>query len=363
MKGSRIIVRQLPKYLTESAFKDRFSEFGTVTDCRIIFKGERNRQFGFVGFREMKSAEHAVKSMNGAFIGTSKILVSYAKTKDQVKSKRGKEIKQSRRDRNSKKKPAKDLKKGSKITGKEDPKDEENPKNTGKPEDAEKTEKPVEIEEEKVELLGDRFLVKNLPFDVNEDDMRALFSKHGELKECILIRDPNYRSRGFGFVGFVKQSDAVASFEALHNQFCFGRILRMEKASAPRRDRFQTQTQEEINQNKIDQEKSSFKKFKKAELLKKIYDETNWNALFLNPNTILQKMSEKFGLKKTDILGKEVENGAVKLALCETEILQETKKFLEDQGLDVSIFERPMGQTERSISSFLVKNIPAKITK
>ena len=134
--------------------------------------------------------------------------------------------------------------------------------------------------------------------------------------------------------------------------------MRLAFASAPRRDNFQTKTE-----TKVEKEKTSFKKFKKAELLKKIYDQKNWNSLFINPNTVLAKMSEKFGLQKKDILGKEVENGAVRLALCETEILQETKGYLESQGVEIEVFEKEMGSCRRSEDTLMVKNIPQESTK
>ena len=98
-------------------------------------------------------------------------------------------------------------------------------------------------------------------------------------------------------------------------------------------------------------------------MLKKIYDQTNWNSLFLNPNTVLAKMADKFGLQKKDILGKDVENGAVRLALCEAEILQETRAYLESQNVDVSKFDLNMGSSVSSTKTLLVKNIPTQASR
>jgi multiple RNA-binding domain-containing protein 1 len=74
-------------------------------------------------------------------------------------------------------------------------------------------------------------------------------------------------------------------------------------------------------------------------------------------------MAEKFNLQKKDILGKEVENGAVRLALCETEILQETKAYLESQGVDLSKFEGEMATAVRSDTALMVKNIPTQASR
>lgn len=34
----------------------------------------------------------------------------------------------------------------------------------------------------------------------------------------------------------------------------------------------------------------------------KLNDTTNWNTLFLNPNTVLESISKKLGITKSDIL-------------------------------------------------------------
>ena len=39
-------------------------------------------------------------------------------------------------------------------------------------------------------------------------DLEALFSPHGQLKDCFIVRDPRSRQpKGFGFVVFKQQSD------------------------------------------------------------------------------------------------------------------------------------------------------------
>ena len=50
---SRIIVKNLPKHLTEERMRAHFAHDGKfqVTDAKIIRKGTKSRQFGFVGFK------------------------------------------------------------------------------------------------------------------------------------------------------------------------------------------------------------------------------------------------------------------------------------------------------------------------
>jgi len=59
-------------------------------------------------------------------------------------------------------------------------------------------------------------------------------------------------------------------------------------------------------------------------------------------------------VSKSDILDPESSNAAVKLALAETHVIQETKTYLESQGVLLACFS----SRARSDTTILVKNIP-----
>ena len=64
-------------------------------------------------------------------------------------------------------------------------------------------------------------------------------------------------------------------------------------------------------------------------------------------------------VSKADILNPEADNAAVKLALAETHVIQETRTFLEQHGVDFSALEiSGTRRTARSDRIILVKNIP-----
>jgi len=48
----------------------------------------------------------------------------------------------------------------------------------------------------------------------------------------------------------------------------------------------------------VQTERSSFKKEKRIDLMKNLKDETSWNALFLNPNTVMEHITAKFQISK-----------------------------------------------------------------
>ena len=75
-----------------------------------------------------------------------------------------------------------------------------------------------------------KLYVGNLPFNINEDDVRDLFEPHGTVHSVRLITDRETgRRRGFGFVEMDEQG-AVAAKEALDGTDFGGRNLRVDDA-------------------------------------------------------------------------------------------------------------------------------------
>jgi RNA recognition motif-containing protein len=80
--------------------------------------------------------------------------------------------------------------------------------------------------------------VGNLPFNVTEPDVRALFEQHGAVESVKLINDRETgKPRGFGFVDMA-QADAQTAIQALNGQQLGGRPLRVNEAQErPQRPR------------------------------------------------------------------------------------------------------------------------------
>ncbi|PKC74288.1 hypothetical protein RhiirA1_515403, partial [Rhizophagus irregularis] len=77
---SRLIIKNLPKNLTDNKFREHFSSKGQVTDAKIIKTSDgRSRCFGFIGYRSEQEANDALKYFNNTFIFTSRITVERAK--------------------------------------------------------------------------------------------------------------------------------------------------------------------------------------------------------------------------------------------------------------------------------------------
>lgn len=77
---SRLIVKNLPKVVSEQKLKNLFGQKGTITDVQLKFKDGKFRQFAFIGYEKEESAQEAVKVFNETFVGTSKIKVELCAT-------------------------------------------------------------------------------------------------------------------------------------------------------------------------------------------------------------------------------------------------------------------------------------------
>jgi len=147
----------------------------------------------------------------------------------------------------------------------------------------------------------------------------------------------------------------------LDNKIVFGKILHIKPAlediggliKSKKEEEYQRTIKEKYGEPTED--KTSYKKQKKLEMRRKLDDMTNWNTLFLNPNTLLQHMAEKHQIDKSDILMSD--NLAVRVALAETEVIEETKEWMKQEGLNLEFLETDRSLCERSKNIILVKNL------
>jgi cold-inducible RNA-binding protein len=86
--------------------------------------------------------------------------------------------------------------------------------------------------------MGTRLYVGNLPFDVDESQIRALFQEGGrQVAEVKVVMDRDTgRPRGFAFVEMTSQEDAQAAIAAMNGREVGGRALTVNEAreQAPR---------------------------------------------------------------------------------------------------------------------------------
>lgn len=110
--------------------------------------------------------------------------------------------------------------------------------------------------------------------------------------------------------------------------------------------------------DKLQESSSSYKKKKKAKQKAQASSSHNWNTLFLGQNAVVDAMASQFNTSKSTILDPESHHSsAVNVALGETQLVEETRQFLESNGVDLSCFG-PGKKQSRSKTIILVKNLP-----
>ena len=79
--------------------------------------------------------------------------------------------------------------------------------------------------------MGKRIYCGNLSFQSTQDDVRELFTPHGEVTDVHIVMDRETgRSRGFAFVEMATEQAAKAAITALDGQPHQGRNLKINEA-------------------------------------------------------------------------------------------------------------------------------------
>ncbi|KAF8315877.1 hypothetical protein DL93DRAFT_2096530 [Clavulina sp. PMI_390] len=222
------------------------------------------------------------------------------------------------------------------------------------PEDARSTngktpdEPPAEVPAEPGESIEDqlkkspRLYLRNLAYSCTTSDLEEAFAPFGQVVQAhIPINAASQTSKGMGFVTFSSADAAIAAQRAMHKSTFQGRILHAMPAISRRR---------EADPN----DKQSVKDQKMQKLKENAGKDFNWSMLYMNSDAVVSSVADRLKISKADILNPDWDDAAVKMALAETHVIQETKKYLEDEGVDLNAFNTK----QRSDTIMLVKNIP-----
>jgi len=85
--------------------------------------------------------------------------------------------------------------------------------------------------------MAKKLFVGNLPFSMADADLNSIFSAYGAVISANVVIDKfSKRSKGFGFVEFENDEDAVKAMQALDNSEQMGRNIAVKEA-LPKPDR------------------------------------------------------------------------------------------------------------------------------
>lgn len=78
----------------------------------------------------------------------------------------------------------------------------------------------------------------------------------------------------------------------------------------------------------------------------------SWNSLYMNADAVISSVADRLGVDKSAVLDPTSSDAAVKQAVAETHVIQETKAYFTENGVDIEAFKR----SRKGDTGILVKN-------
>jgi polyadenylate-binding protein len=167
-----VFIKNLDHAIDNKALHDTFAAFGNILSCKVAQDELGNSKgYGFVHYETAEAANNAIKHVNGMLLNEKKVFVGHHIPKKERMSK---------------------------------------------------------FEEMKANFTN--IYVKNIDLDVSDEDFRDLFEKHGDITSASIARDDQGKSRGFGFVNYIKHEAASAAVDTLNDTDFRGQKLYVGRA-------------------------------------------------------------------------------------------------------------------------------------
>ncbi|KAF3920038.1 Nucleolin [Orbilia brochopaga] len=201
----------------------------------------------------------------------------------------------------------------------------------------------ADIAIEKIAETG-RLFVRNLTYSVTESELTELFDQFGDLDEVHLpVDQKTHNPKGFAYIQYSSPESAITAFQTLDKSIFQGRTLHVLPAEAKRESQLD------------DYALSKLSLKKQREILKKrnaAKSDFEWNSLYMNINAVMASMADRLGVSKSELLDPTSTDAAVKQAHAETRVIQDTKSYFEQHGVNLASFAKK----KRGDKVILVKN-------
>ncbi|SPO27630.1 probable PAB1 - mRNA polyadenylate-binding protein [Ustilago trichophora] len=166
-----IFIKNLDAGIDNKALHDTFAAFGNILSCKVATNETGSLGYGFVHYETAEAAEAAIKHVNGMLLNDKKVYV------------------------------------GHHIPRKE---------------------RQAKIEESRAKFTN--VYCKNVDPEVTDEEFEKLFTKYGKITSCVLQRDDDGKSKGFGFVNFENHDEAQTAVDELHDSDFKGQKLFVARA-------------------------------------------------------------------------------------------------------------------------------------
>jgi len=191
-----VFIKNLDKSIDNKSLYDTFSVFGNILSCKVAID-ERNtsKGYGFVHFETQEAADQAIQKVNGMLLNDKKVFVGRFMTR------------------------------------------KERMETLGHP--------ATRFTNIYVKNFGDAML--------SDEEFQQLFEPFGKIVSCVIMKDDNGKSRGFGFVSFEtheaskKAVDALNSSEVKNCKLYVARAQKKNERQAELREKYEKLKMERLN--------------------------------------------------------------------------------------------------------------------
>ncbi|XP_064240287.1 polyadenylate-binding protein 4-like isoform X2 [Aotus nancymaae] len=166
-----VFIKNLDKSIDNKALYDTFSAFGNILSCKVVCDENGSKGYAFVHFETQEAADKAIENMNGMLLNDRKVFVGRFKSREEREAELGA--------------------KANEFTN---------------------------------------VYIKNFGEEVDDESLKELFSQFGKTLSVKVMRDPNGKSKGFGFVSYKKHEDANKAVEEMNGKEVSGKIIFVGRA-------------------------------------------------------------------------------------------------------------------------------------
>ncbi|CAO2588908.1 Polyadenylate-binding protein 4 [Lemmus lemmus] len=154
-----VFIKNLDKSIDNKALYDTFSAFGNILSCKVVCDENGSKGYAFVHFETQEAADKAIEKMNGMLLNDRKVFVGRFKSRKEREAELGAKAKE--------------------FTN---------------------------------------VYIKNFGEEVDDDNLKELFSQFGKTLSVKVMRDPSGKSKGFGFVSYEKHEEATKAVTEMNGR-------------------------------------------------------------------------------------------------------------------------------------------------
>ena len=166
-----VFIKNLDKSIDNKALYDTFSAFGNILSCKVVCDENGSKGYAFVHFETQEAADKAIEKMNGLLLNDRKVFVGRFKSRKEREAELGAKAKE--------------------FTN---------------------------------------VYIKNFGEEVDDGNLKELFSQFGKTLSVKVMRDSSGKSRGFGFVSYEKHEDANKAVEEMNGKEMSGKAIFVGRA-------------------------------------------------------------------------------------------------------------------------------------